>query len=249
MTDRLTTAELEALPAKSRRDPAVVALYREHDYLTAYGLHTDRRVRMEGYAPAAGADASRDNWDSHGALQRDFLVRVAGLKPWDYLLDFGCGGGRLARQVTAYLEPGHYHGVDLSAAALEAARGLARLEGWGERAPTFWLREIQDSGLRFDLVWAHSVFTHLPPELIVKTMCDVSQLLKPGGAFYWTYLPATETVRYGLTQFRATEVVLRECAERARLSMTEIPDWVRRAGHMPGRWAGEQLLAMSHHRC
>ena len=98
MTPPLTADELAALPPKARRDPKTVAIYAEFDYLTAYAMHTDRRVLTEGIGPAAGADASRDNWDSHGELQRDFLI-TQGLRPEHCLLDIGCGGGRLARKV------------------------------------------------------------------------------------------------------------------------------------------------------
>lgn len=245
MTPPLTADELAALPPKARRDPKTVAIYAEFDYLTAYAMHTDRRVLTEGIGPAAGADASRDNWDSHGELQRDFLI-TQGLRPEHCLLDIGCGGGRLARKVVPYLHPGNYHGVDISQAALLAAKRLARDEGWGTRRPRFW-REKVDRAFAgtFDYLWAHSVVTHLSVPLIEDLMLEAARLLAPGGAFYWSYVPAAETVRYGLSQFKTTLEDLRACAERAGLSFEDVPDWVRSAGYEPGRWSYEQSVAVS----
>lgn len=247
MKDRLTPDELAALPHKARRDPEIVALYSEHDYLTAYGLHTDRRVQTAGAPDAAGADASRDNWDSHGELQMDFLVS-RGLRPHHRLLDIGCGGGRLARKVVPFLLPGHYHGVDISAAAVASAEQLSKTEGWNTRRPRFWWRQVDASlASSFHYLWAHSVFTHLPPPLITELMVTASTLMVEGGQFYYSYVPAVEDTRYGLMQFRTTMDTLRRCAEQAQLTFEPVPNWVESCGYRPGRWSGEQRVALSRH--
>ena len=247
MKDRLTADELAALPPKARRDARVVAIYVEQDYLTAYAMHTDRRVLTEGAGPAAGADASRNNWDSHGELQRDFLISQ-GLRPEHCLLDIGCGGGRLARKVVPYLYPGNYHGVDLSQAALLSARRLARDEGWDSQRPRFWRAKVDKAFAgTFDYLWAHSVVTHLPVPMIEGLMLEAAALLVRGGAFYWSYVPSAETVRYGLTQFKTTLEDLRACANRVGLTFQDVPDWVETAGYVVGRWSGEQRVAVSRH--
>jgi SAM-dependent methyltransferase len=246
MHERLTSEELAKLPDKAKRDPAIVALYQEHDYLTAYALHTDRRVLAEGHEPAAGADASRNNWDSHGELQRDFLLNM-GLQPHHRLLDLGCGAGRLARKIVPHLEVGNYHGVDISAEALSAARHLADEEGWAHYRPGFWWRSVPRLVRPFDFIWAHSVFTHLPPTLIAEVMSEAARMLKPEGRFYWTFIPSPTTTRYGLMQFRTSLEVYRDCAITAGLISEEVPDWVRVAGHEPGRWSYDQSLAVSRH--
>lgn len=245
IAEKLTEAEIAALPPKAKRDPDVLQLYREHDYLTAYGLHTDRRVRTEGHEPAIGVDASRDNWDRHGDLQLDFLI-LRGLKPHHRLLDIGCGAGRLARKVVPYLEEGNYHGTDLSKQAIAAARDLSLAEGWSDSSPWFWCPDITgDLAEPFDFIWAHSVFTHLPPDKIEDVMCGAFRRLTRAGEFYWTYVPSETTERYGLTQFRATTDVYRACAERAGFTFEEIPEWVRAAGYEPGRWSYGQSVALS----
>lgn len=241
----LTEEELAALPPKAKRDPEVVDLYRELDYLPAYARHTDRRVALEGHQAAAGADASRDNWDSHGDLQRDFLLNM-GLRPHHRLLELGCGAGRLARKIVPHLQDGHYHGVDISTAAIECAKDLAMRERWDRHHPRFWVRNVPP-GLAgsFHFVWAHSVTTHLPPPLITELFTQAAGAMVENGVFYWTYLPAERDERYGLTQFRTTLATLRQCTERAGLTFDEVPDWVRLAHYEPGRWSYGQSLAVS----
>ena len=241
---RLTADELAALPAKAKRDPEVVKLYQSHDYATAYALHTDRRVLSEGAATAAGADASRDNWDTHGDLQRDFLIH-SGLQPHHRLLEIGCGGGRLARKIVPYLEIGHYHGVDISSAAIDAAADLALEEGWAWHLPTFW-QHIEVAPLSFEFIWAHSVFTHLPVPMIEQVMREAGRrLASSGSVFLWTYIPSNQTERYGLTQFRTTLEDYAACAARAGLTFDEVPNWVRATGYEPGRWTYGQSVAVS----
>lgn len=250
MTAGISDRELAALPGKAKRDAEVVRLYREHDYLAAYAAHTDLRVLREGYQPAAGADASRNNWDSHGNLQRDFLL-CRGLQPHHRLLEVGCGSGRLARKVVPYLEEWRYSGIDISVEAIAVAMSLSVIEGWHVKRPKLYAAEVASLPPMspFDFVWAHSVFTHLPVPMIEDVMREVVRRLAPGGAFYWTYLPGDVTERYGLTQFRTSEADMRACAERAGLSFEPVPDWVRVAGHEPGRWSGEQLVAVGRALC
>ena len=245
---KLTNAELAALPEKCKRDPAIVALYQQHDYLQAYALHTDRRVFTTGYQDAAGADASRNNWDSHGNLQRDFLI-MQGLQPNHMLLEIGCGAGRLARKAVPYLAASCYYGLDISGAAVAAARHLAAIEGWGEKHPVFWQVGVDDQPRThwFDFIWAHSVFTHLPPDLVQSVMRQASNYLAPRGKFLWTYIESTDNTRYGLMQFKNKWEVYEEATHKAGLTLTKIPDWVQLAGYTPGRWSGEQHVALSQH--
>lgn len=231
------------MPAKTKKHPEVIALYREHDFLTAYALHTDQRIRTTGYQAAVGAG---DNWDEHGRLQRDFLVRVAGLRPEHRLLEFGCGTGRLARQVVPYLEPDHYLGVDISEGAIAAARELAEKEGWAARAPSFALGAVPAVLTpQFHCAWAYSVFIHLPPDAIVAVMRQVAAFMVPAGRFYWSYVPEQKNWRSGVKQFRATLEVYRKCAKSAGLTFEDVPNWISKAGHKPARWTGSQRVAVS----
>lgn len=240
---RLTQDELATMPAKTKKDPMTVALYLDHDYLEAYALHTARRIELTGYQSAVG---SGGNWDEHGILQRDFLI-WRGLKPQHRLLDIGCGTGRMARQVAPYLEQGHYYGVDIADAAVIAAGDLAVSEGWGARRPTFWIGEIPEppAAPTFDFLWSFSVFIHLPTEIMESVMRRAAAVMGPASQFYWAYVPEARSWRSGVKQFRHTLEEYQGAAQRAGLTFEDVPDWIERSGHTPGRWSGSQRVALS----
>lgn len=177
------------------------SLYEAHDFLEAYSQHTDLRIRDNPH----GGIGRADEWETHGKLQTDFLFSW-GLFAAARLLDIGCGTGRLARQMVPRLEPKNYTGVDISREAIAYARDLAHKEGWERREPQFVRMDgtldcLRD-GLPFDMAWAHSVFTHLPPEAIERVVDGVRQVLKPGGLFLFTYKRGEMPERTGLKQWR-----------------------------------------------
>lgn len=240
---KLTDAEIATMPPKTLKDPATVALYREHEFLDAYALHTDRRVRDNGYKAAVGA--SEENWETHGRLQFDFL-RSVGLLPHHRLLEIGCGTGRLARQVVPFLSPGHYCGVDISCGAVMAALELAGIEGWIDHQPSFrYASQGPPSEQRFDFLWSFSVFIHLPEDRTVESMRLAAGAMHAGSRFYWSYVAEPENRRTGVKQFRKTLKVYAACARAAGLDFKPVPDWIARAGHRAGRWSGNQLVAVS----
>jgi SAM-dependent methyltransferase len=92
------------------------------------------------------------------------------------ILDFGCGCGRVVRQ-WADLGAG-VHGCDYNPAYLAWCRRnlpFARFER-NALEPPLPYRDQQ-----FDLVYALSVFTHLPERLLQPWMRELRRVLKPGG--------------------------------------------------------------------
>ena len=91
------------------------------------------------------------------------------------ILDFGCGCGRVVRNWSS-LKGTHVAGSDLSGAAIDWCREhlpFARFET-NELAPP--LAFTSDS---FDLVYALSVFTHLPEALQLDWMDELSRVVRP----------------------------------------------------------------------
>lgn len=238
---RLTAEELAAMPAKTKKDPTTLALYQEHDFLDAYALHTARRIDLTGYKAAVGAD--EHNWDSHGELQRDFLISQ-GLRPTHSLLDIGCGTGRLARKVVPYLDPGGYVGVDISIHAIAEAQRLKNEEGWDDREPEFWVGDIREKR-RFDFIWSFSVFIHLPQDIMESVMRRAAAAMHSDSRFFWAYVPEPKAYRSGVKQFRHTLEDYRGAAVQVGLTFDEVPDWIVKAGYEPGRWSGHQRMARS----
>lgn len=236
---KLTDAELAAMPAKARRYPEEVALYRENDFLTAYALHTGKRIRETGYAAATG---NGDSWEEHGNLQRDFLIK-RGLKPGHKLLEIGCGTGRLARKIVPYMGNG-YVGIDISHDALRVAAQLAETEGWISYVPTFVHGNIPDDGEFTDFAWAFSVFNHLPLDIVRDIMWRVADKLRDSRSqFLFSYLPEPRSFRSGLKTFKHTELDYQHAACDAGLSFSEVKDWILwTLGEHP-KWADRHHVA------
>lgn len=235
---KITDAELAAMPPKSVRYEAEVKLYRENDFLTAYALHTDKRIAETGAQAAIGGGA---NWEEHGQLQFAFLL-LRGLKHEHRFLDVGCGTGRLARKVVPYVG-NFYTGVDISHDALQACVQLSENEGWYKDTPKFVHGDIPLDLEPIDFAWAYSVFIHLPFDICVEVMRRVATVLKPSGQFLFSYVPEERSWRSGLKQFRHTLADSQRMCAEAGLSFEEVPKWIESTGTVPGRITGSQRIA------
>jgi 2-polyprenyl-3-methyl-5-hydroxy-6-metoxy-1,4-benzoquinol methylase len=92
------------------------------------------------------------------------------------ILDFGCGCGRVIRRLARV--PGSVHGSDLNADAVAWCRAnlpFGRFEQNGLAPPLAY------TDGQFDLVYALSVFTHLPLELQHAWVDELERVLQPGG--------------------------------------------------------------------
>lgn len=223
---KLTDAELDALPQKTKKNPEIVQLYKDHNFLEAYALHTDYRVALN----PKGAIGNHEEWDKYGDIQRDFLV-AQGLKSKHSLLDIGCGTGRLARKVVPYLESGKYTGIDLSTQAIRYAVEISDSEGWSNKDPAFYVGSYLGSE-RFDFIWAFSVFIHLPGEVVRAVIGQAAKLMHANSKFMFSYVPEKVQERTGLKQFRATLEFYTDAATSAGFSFREV------------KWPGAQRIAL-----
>ncbi len=215
---KLTEQELALMPEKARADDAV-SLYLQNDYLTAYALHTAQRIERTGYKAAVGGG---DNWDSHGELQRDFLISQ-GMTPSHHLLEIGCGTGRLARKAAPYLAVGNYTGIDISVDARGVALALAAAEGWITKKPMVTGGIPAD--MTADYVWAFSVCNHLPEPIMQSVIRAAAGAMHVGSRFYWSYKPRWNASRPGVKTFYHTENAYRRAANRAGLTFLDVPEW------------------------
>jgi SAM-dependent methyltransferase len=126
------------------------------------------------------------------------------------ILDFGCGCGRVIRQFHS-LKNTKLYGTDYNPRLIEwCRRNLPFAEfGINELDPP-----LSYADGKFDLIYAFSVFTHLPEALQRAWLAELSRVLKPGGyllitthgAAFAEYLPPSEK-----KQFRSGHpVVLKE---------------------------------------
>ncbi|MGA0545430.1 class I SAM-dependent methyltransferase [Brevundimonas sp. VNH65] len=129
-------------------------------------------------------------WDAIGPLQRDFLI-AQGLAPHHAMIDIGCGALRGGVPLTAYLDPGNYYGVDISAALIEAGYvNEITPAGLADRLPRHHLRVTDDFdvafGRRFDFALAVSLFTHLTLDYLTRCLDRLGSEMDAGGRFYFS---------------------------------------------------------------
>ena len=129
-------------------------------------------------------------WDEIGRLQFDFLV-ARGLRPEHYLLDVGCGCLRGGVHFIAYLEPGHYLGIEKEPLLLEeGVRQELGAEAFHSKRPRLHLSATFDAaafGVAAHYALAQSVFTHLPARTVFACLRRLRPFVRPGGTFFATF--------------------------------------------------------------
>jgi SAM-dependent methyltransferase len=139
---------------------------------------------------AAVGSKSRESWLRIGQMQFDYLVKH-GLKPDLRMLEIGCGNLRAGRLFIDYLNSGNYYGTDISPDILLAAQRTLASESLQHKLP--YLTLVTDLKLEFlpdgyfDVVHAHSVFSHSPIEIIEECLAHVGRVMKPDGFFDFTF--------------------------------------------------------------
>ena len=127
------------------------------------------------------------------------------------ILDFGCGCGRVIRHLHAVAR-GQLHGTDYNREAIDWCRQSLRFGKF--EANGLWPPLPYMEG-EFDLIYALSVFTHLPEALQVAWMSELSRVLKPGGHLLITthgecFLPHMTAEEQ--KAFRSGRLVVREAS-------------------------------------
>jgi SAM-dependent methyltransferase len=117
------------------------------------------------------------------------LLRHYGLPQDGYLVDVGCGSGRLAKPLSAWLK-GRYLGIDLVPALVAHARKIAARPDWRFQViPHIGIPEADDQA---DMVCFFSVLTHLTHEQSYWYLEEARRVLKPGGRIVFSFLELRE---------------------------------------------------------
>lgn len=119
------------------------------------------------------------------------LLRHYGLPQDGYLIDVGCGSGRLAKPLSAWLK-GRYLGIDLVPALVAHAKKIAARTDW--RFQVIDHIGIPEQDGRADMVCFFSVLTHLTHEQSYWYLDEARRVLKPGGRIVFSFLEFREPV-------------------------------------------------------
>jgi SAM-dependent methyltransferase len=147
------------------------------NYAATYQEH----VRRLADQPEAVSQAVGGHFDDFGALMRDILVD-SGLQNSDYLIDVGCGSGRLAHMLTV----DRYLGTDVVPELLHSARALCPNPAW--RFETVSDIVIPEQDATADMVCFFSVFTHLLHEDCFRYLGEARRVLRANGKAIFSFL-------------------------------------------------------------
>ncbi|MBM7088313.1 class I SAM-dependent methyltransferase [Streptomyces sp. S12] len=203
--------------------------YRSPDHIAYYRAVMRSDTRRD--PDAAVGSRSRERWNALGRMQFDYLVDH-GLRPEHRMLEIGCGNLRAGRHFIGHLHPGHYYGIDISPDILFAAQDTLVAHGLQDRLPI--LTPVRDLTLRFlppahfDVVHAHSVFSHSPLPVIEQCLANVGRVLAPGGWFDFTFDRTEGEEHHVLREdFYYRTETLTGLAARYGLAARLMEDWER----------------------
>ncbi|MET9735474.1 class I SAM-dependent methyltransferase [Streptomyces sp. NPDC006458] len=195
---------------------------------TAYYRGVMKADTAKSTTGAVGS-ATRERWLALGQMQFDYLVRH-GLTPQDRMLEIGCGNLRAGWRFIEHLEPGHYHGLDISPDILLAAADTLAERGLQDRLPRLILvRDLRLEALPasyFTVVHAHSVFSHSPIEVIDECLAHVGRVMAPGAFFDFTFDRTEGREHHVLREdFYYRTETLTALAERHGFTARLMEDW------------------------
>jgi SAM-dependent methyltransferase len=144
------------------------------------------------------------------------LLRHYGLATDGYLVDVGCGSGRLAKPLSAD-HTGRYLGVDLVPDLIAHARKIVGRPDW--RFEVIDHIGIPEADGRADMVCFFSVLTHLLHEQAYWYLEEARRVLKPGGKVVFSFLEFTDPVHWDV--FMAT---LKASKDRAPIPLNVFLD-------------------------
>jgi SAM-dependent methyltransferase len=143
-----------------------------------------RELRSGHSADEAAQQAVGGHFEGIGIVMRETLIHH-GLGKQDYLIDVGCGSGRLAKPLADYLD-GHYLGIDVVPGLVEYARKLVPRPGW--RFEVADGLTIPEEDAKADMVCFFSVLTHLLHEQSFVYLREAKRVLRPGGKIIASFL-------------------------------------------------------------
>lgn len=119
------------------------------DYRKAYRGVVSLLTKTHSYEQAMKV-AVGGEFEAVGVLERELLIHL-GLRSEDYLIDVGCGSGRLVKPLSPYLS-GKYLGIDIVPELVQYASKLVHRPDWRfEVAEGLTIPEVERSS-RHDLL-------------------------------------------------------------------------------------------------
>lgn len=161
-----------------------------------------------------------------GQLELETL-KFFGLAPTDYVIDVGCGSGRLAQPLATYLK-GRYLGIDIVPELVNYAREIVGRSDW-QFAIADGLK-IPETAAIADFVCFFSVFTHLLHEQSYAYLLEAKRVLKPGGKIVFSFLDFTVPGHWDAFQVNLNDLEHNAQPLNMFMSKAAIPVWADHLG-------------------
>jgi SAM-dependent methyltransferase len=194
---------------------------RGRSYLEFYASKMDR---------VAASDPERATGEPNTRRFQLEYMEQHGLRPDARFLDYGCGTVAAGVHFIRYLQTACYVGADISAECIKVGQRRIRDNALLSKTPVLVhlpggsMRPL--AGRQFDIIWAQSVLTHLPPPAIEQLLRDLRALILPGGAFYATFAyDADGPVQRRIKDWYYTEAFFQEVAQRTGYRVEPMRDW------------------------
>jgi SAM-dependent methyltransferase len=177
-------------------------------------------VRTPLTPPLRLIDVGSTTYTAYHQEGREFLqhfIELADLKPQERILDIGCGIGRMAGPLTAFLKGGRYDGFDIVPSAIQwCSKNIttrfphfqfqsvnlhnSRYNPAGTLSPATFRFPFPDAA--FDFTFATSVFTHLLPASFNNYLAELARTLKPSGRALVTLFLLDDVAKEALAEGR-----------------------------------------------
>lgn len=191
-------------------------------------------LRMISVAGTPSIDWFLESGAAAVACLRQALARHGReLGKCEAILDFGCGCGRVLRHLEPLAARTGICGVDINGASI----------AWSRKNLPFAATKVCPlapplayADGSFDLIYALSVFTHLPENLQLAWMGEMARLLRPGGLLFFTahgVSYAADLQEAERKEFEAGRLVVRRAA-------TAGSNWC--GAYHPRAWVENHLL-------
>jgi ubiquinone/menaquinone biosynthesis C-methylase UbiE len=217
------------VPSHARRTARDAWLRVKHPDHVSYYRAIMAADTARGADSAVGSSKGRESWLRIGQWQFDYL-RGHGLTPQDRMLEIGCGNLRAGWRFIQYLDAGNYYGIDISPDILMAAKQTLVQYRLQDKVPYLTVNDNLTFDFLpdryFDVVHAHSVFSHTPLHFIDECFAHVGRILAPEGFFDFTFDRTTRREHHVLGEdfYYRTETLM-ELARKHGLQARFMEDW------------------------